>query len=242
MRIDDEACIGCRLCVPYCPMGAISMDRAAKLAKIDRDDCVECGVCFRSGVCPVDAFIEEAHPWPRSVRAAFSNPLTVHKETRVPGRGTEEAKTNEVTGTFRKGFVGVTAEMGRPGVGTRFRDVERVAQALARAGVKFAQQNPVTYLMTDQATGKLNSEVLDEKVLSAMIESITPIENLPTVIKELREVARQIDTVFSLTISTRLDGDGSAPCEKVLSDLGVPLYINGKTNVGLGRPLFKEAS
>lgn len=242
MRIDDEACIGCRLCVPYCPMGAISMDRAAKLAKIDQDECVECGVCFRSGVCPVDAFIEEAHPWPRSVRAAFSNPLTVHKETRVPGRGTEEAKTNEVTGTFRKGFVGVTAEMGRPGVGTRFRDVERVAQALARAGVKFAQQNPVTYLMTDQATGKLNSEVLDEKVLSAMIESITPIENLPTVIKELREVARQIDTVFSLTISTRLDGDGSAPCEKVLSDLGVPLYINGKTNVGLGRPLFKEAS
>jgi hypothetical protein len=79
-------------------------------------------------------------------------------------------------------------------------------------------------------------------VLSAMIESITPIENLPTVIKELREVASQIDTVFSLTITTRLDADGSAPCEKVLSDLGVPLYINGKTNVGLGRPLFEEAS
>jgi NAD-dependent dihydropyrimidine dehydrogenase PreA subunit len=238
----DEACIGCELCLPYCPMSAISMDSAAKLAKIDQDECVECGVCFRSAVCPVDAFIEEAHPWPRSVRAAFSNPLTVHKETRVPGRGTEEAKTNEVTGTFRKGLVGVTAEMGRPGIGTRFRDVERVAQALARAGVEFARQNPVTYLMTDQATGKLNSEVLDEKVLSAMIESITPIENLPTVIKELREVASQIDTVFSLTITTRLDADGSAPCEKVLRDLGVPLYINGKTNVGLGRPLFKEAS
>jgi hypothetical protein len=223
-------------------MGAISLEGAAKVAGITQDECVECGVCLRSGICPVDAFIEEVHPWPRSVRAAFSNPLTVHKETRVPGRGTEEAKTNEVTGTFRKGFVGVTAEMGRPGIGTRFRDVEKVAQALARAGVKFASQNPVTYLMTDQATGKLNSEVLDEKVLSAMIESITPIENLPAVIKELREVARQIDTVFSLTISTRLDADGSAPCEKILKELGVSVYVNGKTNVGLGRPLFKEAS
>ena len=235
-----EACVGCELCLPYCPMGAITMGTATKLAIIDQDECVECGVCLRSGVCPVDEFIEEAHPWPRSVRSAFSDPLTVHKETRVPGRGTEEAKTNDVTGTFRKGFVGVTAEMGRPGVGTRFRDVEKVAQALARAGVEFARQNPVTHLMSDQTTGKLGSEVLNEKVLSAMIESVTTIVNLPAVIKELREVARQIDTVFSLTITTRLDADGSAPCEKVLSDLGVSLYVDGKTNVGLGRPLFKE--
>lgn len=242
MRIDEEACIGCRLCPPYCPMSAISMDRPAKVARIEQDECVECGVCLRSGICPVDAFIEEVHSWPRSVRAAFSNPLLVHKETRVPGRGTEEAKTNEVTGQFRRGFVGVTAEMGRPGVGTRFSDVEKVAQALARVGVVFAQNNPVTYLMTDQTTGKLNSEILDEKVCSAMIESTTPVENLPAVIKELREVASQIDTVFSLTLSTRLEPDGSAPCEKVLKELGVPVYINGKTNVGLGRPLFEEVS
>jgi len=243
MRIDDEACIGCRLCLPYCPMGALSFDRPAKVARIAQDECVDCGVCLRSEVCPVDdAFIDEVHPWPRSVRAVFSNPLIVHKETRIPGRGTEEAKTNEVTGQFRRGFVGFTAEMGRPGVGARFHDVEKVAQALARAGVVFAANNPVTYLMTDQATGKLNSEILDEKVCSAMIETTTPVENIPALVKEIKEVAPQIDTVFSLTVSTRLDPDGSAPCEKALTDLGVPLYINGKTNVGLGRPLFKEES
>ena len=242
MKIDEEGCIGCRLCPPYCPMGAISMDRAAKVAKIDEDECVECGVCLRSQVCPVDAFNEEIHPWPRSVRAAFSNPLVVHKETRIPGRGTEEAKTNEVTGQFRRGFVGVTAEMGRPGVGVRFNDVEKVAQAFARAGVEFAKNNPVTFLMTDQTTGKLNSEVLEEKACSAMIETATPLENFAAVIKELKEVAQQIDTVFSLTVSTRLEPDGSAPCLKVLSELDMPWYINGKTNVGLGRPLFEEVS
>ncbi len=234
MKIDPESCVACGLCLPYCPMGAISMD---DVAAIDQEKCVECGVCLRSGVCPVDCFIEEIHPWPRSVRATFSNPLSEHKETRVPGRGTEEVKTNEVTGIYRRGFVGITTEMGRPGVGTHFRDVEKVAQALAKSGMKFADQNPVTYLMVDQATGKLNPEVLGEKVLSAMIEGVVAVENIPAVIKELRGVASQIDTVFSLDIITRLEPDGSVPWEKTLSDMGIAFSINGKGNLGLGRPL-----
>ena len=240
MKIDDDACVGCEVCLPYCPMAAIVMDGESETARVDLDECVECGVCFRSKICPADAFIEEIHPWPRSVRAAFSNPLLVHKETRVPGRGTEEAKTNEVTGQFRRGFVGVTAEMGRPGIGTRFYDVEKVAHAFAKAEVLFAANNPVTYLMTDQAVGKLNNEILDQKVCSAMIESTIPVDNLPRVIKALREVAPLIDTVFSLTLSTRLDEDGAAPFEKILEALKVPFFINGKSNVGLGRPLFEE--
>src|SRR4030067_3309375 len=112
MKIDEEACVGCSLCLPYCPMDAISFDQAAKVARINSDECVDCGVCFRSGICPAEgAIVEEVAPWPHSVRGAFSNPLIVHKETRVPGRGTEEAKTNDVTGQFRRGFCGITAEM-----------------------------------------------------------------------------------------------------------------------------------
>jgi hypothetical protein len=220
-------------------MYAISMDQ---LAKIDREECVECGVCLRSEICPVDAFVEEIHEWPRSVRAAFSNPLTVHKETRVPGRGTEEAKTTDVTGRFKSGLVGITAEMGRPGVGVRFYDVEKVVQAMVKTGVEFADENPVTHLMVDKSTGKLNEEVLNEKVCSAMIESITEVDNIPTVIKSLKEAAEQIESVFTLTISSKLEADGLALCEKPLEALKVPLYINGKVNVGLGRPLFQEES
>lgn len=234
MKIKREDCTACELCLPYCPMGAIQMH---DVALIDADGCVECGVCFRAGVCPGNCFMEEVHPWPRSVRATFSNPLSEHKETRVPGRGTEEMKTNDVTGVYKKGLVGMTAEMGRPGVGTRFRDVEKVAQALAQAGVKFAAQNPVTYLMVDQTTGRLNPEVLDEKVLSAMIECLVPEEKIPAVIQKLKGVAGKIDTVFSLDIITRLPPDGSLPWEKVFSELGVRVSINGKNNLGLGRPL-----
>lgn len=234
MKIDSETCVACGLCVPYCPMNAIGVD---DVAVINQDECVECGVCFRSGVCPGGCFMEEVHLWPRSVRATFSNPLSEHKETRVPGRGTEEMKTNDVTGVYKRGLVGMTAEMGRPGVGTRFRDVEKVAQVLAKAGVQFAAQNPVTYLMVDRATGRINPEVLDEKVLSAMIECLVPEEKIPEVIKGLRGVSEKIDTVFSLDIITRLQPGGSVPWEKMLSELGVRISMNGKNNLGLGRPL-----
>ncbi|MFQ5997468.1 MAG: 4Fe-4S binding protein, partial [Dehalococcoidales bacterium] len=35
MRIDPEVCIACELCIPYCPMEAISME--GDVAVIDED-------------------------------------------------------------------------------------------------------------------------------------------------------------------------------------------------------------
>ena len=233
MRIDEETCIACELCVPYCPMGAIRMD---DVAVIDQDECVDCGVCLRAGVCPVDCIIFEPAPWPRSLRAVFSDPTTEHKETGIAGRGTEEMKTNEVTGRFKRGWVGMGLEFGRPGTGTRFRDVEKATQALAKLGVEFEPKNPVTFLIEDVKTGKIKEEVLDEKVLSAIIECIFPIEKLEDILTAVKEVSKEVDTVFSVECINRAEPDGSFPLEKVLADLGIPHYINGKQNVGLGRP------
>lgn len=234
MRIDEDSCIACGLCVPYCPMGAISMDG---IATIDQDECVDCGVCLRSKICPVDAFIYEPAPWPRSLRAIFSNPIIEHKETRVTGRGTEEMKTNDVTGRFKRGWVGIGIELGRPGIGTRFRDVDKVAQAMARLGAKFEPKNPVTLLMKDVGAGKLKEDVLDEKVLSAIVECTLPIEKIKAALIALKEVAKDVDTVFSVDCINVVEPDGSLPVDKILSELEIPRYINGKTNVGLGRPL-----
>jgi len=50
----------------------------------------------------VDAIVDEVYQWPRSVRSAFSNPLVLHKETRVPGRGTEEVKTTKLPASLEK--------------------------------------------------------------------------------------------------------------------------------------------
>ena len=79
MKIDCEKCVKCGSCVKYCPLGAIKLDEDC--AVIDQARCVDCGDCIRAETCPVDAFIYEAQPFPRSVREAFSNPLAEHKET-----------------------------------------------------------------------------------------------------------------------------------------------------------------
>jgi len=234
MRIDGDICINCEACVPYCPMSAISLD---DVAVIDQDECVDCGVCLKSGVCPVDCIIFEPAPWPRSLRSTFSDPRTVHKETNIAGRGTEEMKTNDVTGRFKRGWVGMGCEFGRPGIGTRFRDVDKVAQVLAKHGVEFETKNPVTFLMEDVKTGKLREDVLNEKVMSGIIECIYPIEKFKEIMTALKEVAKEVDTVFSVECINRADPDGSYPLKKLLNEIGISYYINGKQNVGLGRPL-----
>lgn len=239
MKIDTDVCIACELCLPYCPMGAISIDDEG-LAQIDRDECVECGVCLRSAACPVDAFVEEELTWPRSVRAVFSNPLAEHRETRIPGRGTEEMKTNEVTGRFKRGEVGIAVELGRPGTGARFRDVEKVTQAMAQLGVEFEPQNPLTFLLVDKTRGGMDEQVLDEKVLSAIVEFTISLPQLTPVLTKLQELADEIETVLSLNLIAKVEPDGSVPGVSMVQDLGIPLSINGKNNVGLGRPLFDE--
>ena len=233
IQIDEEKCISCGTCVPFCPMGAIHLD---DVASIDQDECVECGVCIRAGMCPVDAFTREASPYPRSVRAVFSDPTAVHEGTGIAGRGTEEMKTNEVTGRFKPGFIGVGLEFGRPGIGTRFHDVQTVAMAVAKVGAGFEAKNPVTQLMKDMNTGEFKEEILNEKAMSAIIECLVPIEKLKELLTAVQEAAKKVDTVFSVECITRVAPDDSLPLDPILTEMGITRRINGKTNVGLGRP------
>lgn len=236
MKIDPELCIACEECVPYCPMGAISM---GDVAVVDQDECVDCSICLRSGSCSVDALIEEKAPWPRQIRAEFSNPLVPHHSTGLAGRGTEEVKTNEVTGRLKPGWLALAVEFGRPLTGTRLRDVDTVAQVLAREGVTFEPVSPVTALMADTKTGKMRDDVLNEKVMSAIIECVFPREKGPAVLKALQEATQKIDTVCSVVMADLVEPDESVPLEKTLKELGIFHRINGKTNIGLGRPKFK---
>lgn len=239
MRIDLDLCTGCEACHPYCPLGLIETKEVEGEAKslVREDECVECGVCLRAGICPTGAIHQPELNWPRYVRAAFSNPCAEHRGSREMGRGTEEMKTNDVTGLFEHGEAGLAIEMGRPGVSTSFRDVQTMAMAVAASGAEFAKQNPLTSLMTDPRTGELDEEILDERAMSAIIELKAPLNKLPGLLAAIKETARKIDTVFSLSLIGRVAPDGSVPVKPLAVASGFNPQPNCKTNLGLGRPL-----
>lgn len=245
-------------------MGAIYVDPVIERATVNRDECVECYACYNGlsqehlnptlvrtfrkifklmrvrfdpepDVCPTAAFAPEDLTWPRVVRRAFSDPRVPHESTGIEGRGTEEVKTNDVSGRVKVGEVGFTVELGRPGVGVWFRDIQEMASELARAGVTFEKRNPVTTLMTDPSTGAIREDIMNEKVLSAILEIKVPVERTEEIVRLIHDVEKRLDTVVSLGVATRCDPDGEerivAP---ILERLGYKLE-RAKTNTGLGR-------
>lgn len=269
MQISDTKCVACGNCTYVCPMGAIFIDPATRKATINRDECVECYACYNGlskehlppktvrltrrlmsklllrfepdpDICPTDAIVPDELSWPRIVRRAFSDPRVPHESTGVAGRGTEEVKTNDVSNRVAVGMVGFTIEFGRPGVGARFRQIQEMSTALAALGVKIQPKNPVTAMMSDVETGTIREDILDEKVLSAILEITVPVERTEEIIRTVWEVEKRIDTIVVLGVGTRCDDDGEervvAP---ILEKLGYKLK-RAKTNLGLGRTVIRE--
>ncbi len=234
--INAELCNGCTLCLMYCPPGAIHMD--GKKAVIAQEECVECYVCVRKDVCPRGAiFAPVTLSEGREFRHFLSDPTETKPLTGVPGRGTEEAKTNDVTGRTKRGEVGICIDMGRPGVGVWMRDVQKVSMAMARVGLAFEECSPLTAIMKDKSTGEVRDDMLDEHLLSIIVEGTVPEERFTEVIRVLREVEPELDTVFSLGVISRVDDKGNAPFMSQLDAAGLDKPIRAKINVGLGRPL-----
>ena len=253
-----------------CPMQAIAVDTTSNRAQVNRDECVECYACYNGmsmerlnptiirsirsllklfrlrfdpepDVCPTSAITPEELSWPRVVRRAFSDPVVTHESTGVHGRGTEEVKTNDVTNRVGVGEVGYVVEFGRPTIGVRFREIEKMTMALSRIGIEFEAKNPVTHMMSDRRTGKLRDDVLDEKILSAIVEFKTTVAEMPVVLRRVEEVAKTLDTVVAVGVSTRCDDRGDSALDSILVDEGFS-FVRGKTNLGLGSLCLRERS
>src|SRR6266545_905613 len=259
MIIDPKKCVACGNCVAVCPMGAIHIDPEIKRATVNQDECVECYTCFRGmsaehlnptmvrtirkigswlrwrfdpepDVCPTAAITEQELAWPRIVRRAFSDPVVPHESTGVHGRGTEEVKTNDVTNRVGPGEAGFTVEFGRPTIGVRFRHIQEMTRALAGMGIEFERRNPVTSLMSNTSTGDVREDILGEKILSAIVEFKTSLQDVPAVLRKIKEVTRNLDTVVAVGVSARCDENGENGLEELLASEGFE-FNRGKTNL-----------
>ena len=262
MHIDKEKCIGCANCVAVCPMEAIYIADDG-LSEINQDVCVECYACYKGmsvenlpkqptrllrqllaflklgfqpdpDICPTGAITPDELTWPRIIRRTFSDPQVPHESTGVSGRGTQEVKTNELTERVKEGEAEITVEFGRPGVGVYFRDMDKMCRRLAKMQVDFELENPVTNLMSDMKAGELRTDVLDEKVLSCILELKTDMAKMSDILNAIEEEARQLDTVVALGIAVRCDSKGDDKVRNQLVTMGYDAW-RAKINIGLGR-------
>jgi hypothetical protein len=86
----------------------------------------------------------------------------------------------------------------------------------------------------------MRADVVNERVLSAILEFRMPAARAPAVLRALAAVAEKINTVMSVNIGARLEPDGSNPAETAAQEAGFTLRPNGKTNLGLGKPNIDE--
>ncbi len=220
-------CIGCWRCIPYCPMEAIKKaGDDVPTAFIDLKECVECGACLQSNVCPTNAIQHSESSWLRDIK----------RSAVTGGRGTGDVKRNDIQGIYKEGEVAVGAEIGRPDVGFYFRDLEKITQELSKLDFEYQIGRSVRE-MFDQKTGELNKkELLDEKAMSARIEIKVKTEDVVKVITALQEISRKIDTVLSIDIISRCRNT-EIPVQHILKEASIKVRSNGKVNIGLGRPL-----
>ena len=238
--INKEKCIGCKICQTYCTVDAFIYDGENRKCYVDQDRCTECYVCLRQRVCPKDAIEPiELNNFYKQFQHVISDPVENHGVTGVTGRGTEEVKTNDVSGRVKKGEVGIAIDMGRPGMGVYLRDASKVAMALASVGVELqpAEHTPLAALMKDLKTGELVEECLNYHLLSVIVEGKCREDQLKDALQALQKVETEIDTVFSLGLILRVNEKGQTEALNCLEELGIPMPHRGKVNVGLGRPL-----
>jgi NAD-dependent dihydropyrimidine dehydrogenase PreA subunit len=237
MKIIEERCIGCGNCVIICPVQAIEL--IDNKAIIDNDKCVECSVCYRNANCPTNAIKPSRLKWPRVVRNPFSDVISTHKLTGIPGRGTEEMKTNDITNRFKDGEIGFSIEIGRPGVGTVLKNVNYFTEQLTPLGVEYEEKSPVTALLKEDKMN-IKEEIEDERVLSAIIEFKVPIEKVKQVLEIIRRVEEKIDTVYTVGVISKFSKENEIPIKSIIKGEGFKVRINAKINMGLGRNIKEE--
>ena len=93
--------------------------------------------------------------------------------------------------------------------------------------------NPIAELLAAPLDPDWTVDALAEKILSAIVEFKTGIENVPAVLRRVDEVSKTLETVVAVGVATRCDQTGGSALDAILNEEGFS-FVRGKTNLGLG--------
>ncbi len=267
ISIDRNKCTGCLDCVPYCPVSAIVEIANEGSVAIDPGRCTECGVCWQTDVCPTGAIVARELTWPRTLRGKFHNFHAPYRATPMmagvshplgpggivqsfPAHRFPSELDDDFKGKLQPGENVVIVELGRPHLGTTFRDVQKVAQALLPLGLEMGLQyppsderTPLNELMVDSAKAVFRRDILDERTGWVIFKMLIRQEERPRVLQALLNVAGEIDAVFAVNILSRVENSVSSITARIAAETGVTPSASCKTNVGLGaRPVHRSGT
>jgi hypothetical protein len=106
--------------------------------------------------------------------------------------------------------------------------------------VSFEKNNPITTLMTDVNTGDIRTDILNEKVMSAIIEIKVDVARTEEIMRIIWDVEKRINTQVVIGVGVRCDADGEETIVlPILQKLGYDPQ-RAKTNIGLGRKQIRD--
>jgi hypothetical protein len=88
--------------------------------------------------------------------------------------------------------------------------------------------------MSDVNSGELRADVLNEKVMSCILEFKADMEKVPEILMAIEKELKPLDTAVSLGLAVRCDSKGEDAARSQLWAMGYDVW-RAKVNMGLGR-------
>jgi len=200
-------------------------------AEIDRYLCVECGVCFDTGICPVLAF-EEDHDDLADLKRLFGRLLATFPGGKAMGRSGGygyDVKTNDVTGKIAEGKVGLRLELGRPVGGITLGDVEHMRRYLEGCGWQPGLSARYRNLME----AGFSEDMLTHRILTSFFEFVLNPEEIPDLVHCAKQHVMDSGLWMSVNVVGRIPTIDRV--EAILKDAGLDIEPVAKMNLGMGR-------
>ena len=166
----DAKCFGCGDCLTYCIQGAILISNKTLTAYIDRNKCVECGVCIDSDVCPASAFREDKDEL-AEFKKLFGRLISKHVHSKKAKKSHGyDVKTNDVTEWLPRDKVVMHLELNRPRGGLKLNDFKQMQLEMQRLGWK----SRLGSRSLDAVENGLLDSMSDQQILTCNLDLINP--------------------------------------------------------------------